>query len=172
MSSRELAAALLAVMGIFLLGQSVSYTLLFISNYPPGSDQPFHRPYWVQIILRAIFFLWQFAFGAALLLLRNRIAALLCPEPAQPGAPISVSDLQAALFAVLGLGFLVKSLNTLIYDFSQLPQDQGMTALWPDSAESMAGVVLGMALFLGARGAAGAWSLARQSGGGSPRVSD
>jgi hypothetical protein len=173
LSSRELAAALLGVLGIYLLGQSITFTLSFILYHQPDSDQLLQPRwwYWVRILMIAIFFAWQFTFGAALVLLRNRIAALLCPEPSQPGAPIGVSDVQAALFAVLGLGFVVRSVNNLIYDFTQLSADQGITALWPDSAESIAGGVLGIALFLGARGIAGAWSLARQAGG-QPRVSD
>jgi hypothetical protein len=122
--------------------------------------------------LKVIFFAWQFAFGATLVLLRNRIAALLFPEPSQgPTAPIAVSDLQVALFAVLGAGFLVRSVNNLIFDFAQLSPDQGVTALWPGSADSITGCVLGIALFLGARGLAGAWLLARQAGS-QPRASD
>src|SRR5687768_13622545 len=98
MSSRELAAALLGVLGVFLLGQSISFTLSTIAYQRFESDQLFGRPYWLQILLIAIFLIWQFTFGATLIVLRNRIAAALCAEPSQPGAAIGVSDLQAALF--------------------------------------------------------------------------
>lgn len=53
MSAREFAAALLAVMGILFLGQSISYTLMFLSKDPIGSGQLFDRPYWVQVVIRA-----------------------------------------------------------------------------------------------------------------------
>ena len=171
MSSRELAAALLGVLGVLLLGQSISSTLSAIAYQRFESDQLLQRSYWLQIVLIAIFLTWQFTLGATLILARNRIAALLCPPPSQPGASIGVSELQAALFAVLGLGFVIGSVNSLIYDYSQLSADQRITELWPDSAEAIAGVVLGIALFLGARVLAGAWSLARQAGR-QPRVSD
>jgi hypothetical protein len=173
MSSRELAAALLGVVGVYLLGESISYTLAWILFNPPDSNQmlQLQRAYWVQLVMVAIFFAWLLAFGAALVLYRNRIAASLYPEPSQSGATIGVSDLQAAAFAVIGLVFVVNSSARLIYAFAQLAPDQGISALWPHSAESIARVVLGMALFLGARGAAGAWSLARQTGG-QPRIRD
>lgn len=172
MSSRELAAALLGVFGIYLLATCVPSTLTFILYHRPDPDQILQPRswYWARVLLIAIFFAWQFAFGATLILLRKRIAAVLLPEPSQPRAQIDVSDLQTALFAVVGLFFVVRSLNTLIFDFYQLSPDQGIAALWPDSAESIAGCVLGMALFLGARGVAGAWLLARQAG--SPRAGD
>jgi hypothetical protein len=101
MSSRELAAAMLGVVGVYLLGESISYTLGWILFNPPDSNQilQLQRPYWVQLLMVAIFFAWLLVFGAALVLYRNRIATLLYSEPSQPGAAIGVSDLQTAAFA-------------------------------------------------------------------------
>jgi hypothetical protein len=166
LSSRELAAALLGVVGVYLLGEPISYTLTWILFNPPDSNQilQLQRPYWLQLLMVAVFFAWLLAFGAALVLNRNRIASLLYPEPSQPRTRIGVADLQTAAFAVIGLVFFVNSSATLIYDFTQLAPDQGISGLWPRSAESIAKVVLGIALFLGARGIAGAWLLARQAG--------
>src|SRR5262245_34033027 len=165
MSSRELAAALFGVLGIWVLGASISSALALILAYRTNAATiaPLYPPFW-SLILIAMRYGWDVTFGATLLLLRNRIAAHLFPEPSQPGAPIGVSDLQVALFSVVGLGLVISSLGTVTYGLVQSFSDRGIAALWPDSAQAIAEGVLGIALFLGARGLAGVWSLARRAG--------
>jgi len=163
MTSRDLAAALFAVLGIYFLGELIPETgLIVFEIFDP--DAFLQRPHWVQGLLLAAISILQLALGASLILLRNRIAMRLFPDTPSAGTPIGLTDLQAAAFAVVGAYFVVNSLAAMAYGFARLPVDEGIGALWPRSAGHIARGVLGMALFLGARGTAGAWSLARQAG--------
>jgi hypothetical protein len=165
MSARELTAALLAFLGVYVLWSSMNGSeeiAFYLLRSPERILEPSTR---VQGVLAVVyFFLLNIAFGAALILLRNRIATRLFPETPAAGTTIGVSELQAAAFAVLGLYFVVDSLSSVLWNFMRLAPDESVDLLWTRHSGVILRGVLGIALFLGARGAAGAWWLARRAG--------
>jgi len=103
MSARDLASALVAVLGIYFLGDSIrGYGFVVFHSFDEAVFPPSH---WAHLFTAA-FASVEIAFGAALVLLRNRIALRLFPDPSSIGAPIDLTDLQAAAFAVVGVYFV------------------------------------------------------------------
>jgi hypothetical protein len=100
--------------------------------------------------------------GLGLLFLRHRIAAWLVPMP-QPDLRASVSGLQAAAFAVVGLFLLGQGLAELLAQLTLSAAEAGGWSLGR-FAGSLAQIAVGVGLFLGARGLAGVWQSLRTAG--------
>jgi len=165
MAPRDLTAALLAVLGVYVLGDSITQvgtTAFFLTL--DSSDEVLRQSHTDQGLLTAAFFALQVAFGVCVLTLRHRIAARLFPQNTPPSPGIELSDLQAAALAVLGLYFVVRSFAALAQGVVQLSPQDGLATLWPHYAGTLIQGLLGLALFFGARVASGAWSIARQAG--------
>ena len=165
MTPRELTAVLLAVLGIYVLGHSITQvgtTVFFLTL--DSSEEVLRRSHTDQGLLTAAFFVLEAGFGAIVLAVRHRIAARLFPETSLPRSTIELSDLQAAAFAVLGMYFVVESFATLAQGAVRLSPQDGLATLWPGYAGTVVQGLLGLALFFGARVASGAWFIARQAG--------
>jgi hypothetical protein len=166
MTSRALAAVLLGVLGVFLLGGAIAdvgATVFYLTL--DSTEEWLRQSHTDQALATAVLVLLKVGFALCLLLLRARIATALCPHESAVGpAIIEPQDLQAMLIAVVGLYFAVKALAVLGGGVALLTPLDSLSNLWPSYASSMAEAVFGVALFVGSRGLAGAWHLARRAG--------
>jgi hypothetical protein len=166
MTSRALAMVLLGVLGVYFLGSAITEvgTAVFFLNLDSTEEwlQQSHRD---QALTTAVWVILQVGLAVCLLLLRTRIASALCAnEPdGGPGA-IEPKDLQAALFAGIGVYFSVKALAVLAGGVARLTPLDSLSVLWPSYASSMAEAVFGVALFFGSRSLAGVWHLPHRDG--------
>ena len=100
--------------------------------------------------------------GVSLVLLRHRIAAWLVPKPPADLMP-SVGGLQAAAFSVMGVFLLADGLADLLAQLTVSISDDGVSSI-ERFAGPVARVLVGLALFLGARGLATTWQTLRTAG--------
>lgn len=166
MTPRETATLVLGVLGIYLLGDSIAEvgSAAFYMMLDPA-DEALAEMYENQGVATAIWGALKVSFGAGLIVLRQPLASRLAPAPGEAPSPSSVSTgLQSALFAVLGVYFLVKGPSALIGGFAQLPTGSSVWELWPHYAAPIAEALLGLGLFLGGGALAGLWHSARQAG--------
>jgi hypothetical protein len=102
--------------------------------------------------------------GALLLMLRQRLAGLLFPRADSDPSAFSISELQGALFAVIGAYLAVRGMAHLVQGAFAQESHASPLSLWPSYAGSIFELATGMALFFGARGLAGVWSASRHAG--------
>jgi len=144
MSQRQLASVLFAVLGAFIAITGLPEILVSIGILAAGV-QAAPIAYAIALLIGAII---AVILGIVLVLIRVRLAERLFP--ADPG-PLPAQDTQAVALSVLGCYFVVASLSRLAgrgrIDWSALTQ-----------------LVLGVGLFLGARGVARLWAAVRTAG--------
>ena len=147
MSQRQLASVLFAVLGAFIAITSVPQVVLSIGVFAAGV-QAGPVAYAITFLIGTII---SMILGIVLVLIRVRLAERLFP--ADPG-PLAAKDTQAVALSVLGCYFVVASISRLVgrgrIDWSAVTQ-----------------LVLGVGLFLGARGVARLWAAARTAGSSS-----
>jgi hypothetical protein len=124
-----------------------------VALWPVGPDGTLH---WVGVI----HFTLVLTCGLGLFLLRRRIAARLAP--ADPGELTgSVPELQAAGFSVIGVVLLARGLADGLGQLTMALVYSGPISLsW--FAPAVAQVIVGLALFLGARGLVRVWHSVRR----------
>jgi len=165
MAPRDLTAALLAVLGVYLLGAAITNAGVAAFFLNLDSSQEFLRKsHASQGLLTVVVGGVEVGFGLAVLLLHKRIAACLFPESPNSLARIELADLQAAAFAVLGVYFVIDSVPRIVQGVLQLSPRDTFFDLWPSYAPTFVRGLLGLALVLGARVTSGAWILARRAG--------
>lgn len=164
-SQRNLTEVLLAVAGVYLIVArlpevGIGIALLASHDHSSGSidNSTLASLSLVAPVLSA-------SAGALLVLLRKRLARLLIPALPSPESPFSTRELQAALFAVVGVYIGLQGAARLIGGWiASGAARQSAISVWPSYAGALFQVVAGIALFFGARGLAGAWALARLAG--------
>jgi hypothetical protein len=166
MTSRALATVLLGVLGVYFVGRAITEvgTGVFFLTLDSSEEwlQQSHRD---QALVTGVWVVLQVGVALCLLLLRSRIAAALCPRETEVGPrAFEPADLQATLFAVVGLYFAIKAFAVLGGGFARLSPLDSVSDLWPSYASSMAEAVFGVGLFFGSRRLAWAWHLARRAG--------
>ena len=155
MSPRNAAEIALGVAGVWLivsrspdLGVSLAYSVIESDGSVP----------WFVLVHVGLVIM----FGLGLVLLRHRIAAWLVPI-SQPDLSGSVAGLQAAAFSVVGVFLLAQglagSLARALGDLFRLP-DLSVQPL----ALPLAQIVVGLAVFLGARSLVNIWQSLRTAG--------
>ena len=144
MSQRHLASVLFAVLGAFIAITSLPQLVLSIGILKAG-DQAAPRDYAITLAIGAII---TVLLGIVLVLIRVRLAERLFP--ADPGS-LAARETQAVALSVVGCYFVVTSISRLVgrgrIDWSAVTQ-----------------LVLGLGLFLGARGVARFWAAGRSGG--------
>jgi len=166
MTPRALTTVLLAVLGVYLLGDAITQvgtTVFFLTLESPQEWlQQSHRD---QALATGLFVVLEVGFAVCVLLWRTRIATALFPSESEPtSTAFDLSDLQRVLFAVLGLYFAIKGLAVVISGVAQLSPHESLLDFWAQYASSAIEALFGIALFLGTRGVAGAWFRARRAG--------
>jgi hypothetical protein len=124
-----------------------------LALWPVGPDGALH---WVGVID----FTLVLVCGLGLFLLRRRIAARLAP--AEPGQlTVSLPELQAAAFAVIGVVLLARGLADGLGQLTMALVYSGpISVSW--FAPAVAQTIVGLALFLGARGLVRVWHSIRR----------
>jgi len=144
MSQRQLASVLFAVLGAFIAITSVPQIVLSIGILAAG-DQAAPVAYAITFVIGTII---SVILGIVLVVIRVRLAERLFPSDT---ASLAAQDTQAVALSVLGCYFVVASISRLTgrgrIDWSALTQ-----------------LVLGVGLFLGARGVARLWAAVRTAG--------
>ena len=153
MNARDVAEAALGTAGIWLIVSRIPQFGLNLALWPLGPDGVLH---WVGVIY---FVLWL-GCGLGLILLRRRIAGwLVASPPSELNAP--VAGLQAAAFSVVGLVLLTRGLADLLGRLTMsVTYPERMTLEW--LAAALAQIVIGLAVFLGARGLVQVWHAIRR----------
>jgi hypothetical protein len=124
-----------------------------LALWPVGPDGTLH---WVGVI----YFTLIVGCGLGLLLLRRSIAARLVPAE-QPDLSGSVPGLQAAAFSVIGVVLFGRGLADLLGRLVMAVSYSGpISVSW--FAPAVAQVIVGLALFLGARGLVTVWHSIRR----------
>ena len=145
MSQRQLASVLFTVLGVFIIVTRVPYIVagaVYLVSSDASSEQGL-APQFASLAL----VLLSVLLGGALVLFRDRLADRLFPAGPSFGGP----EFQAVGLSVLGCYFVIDGIGGLV---RSLPFGR---AEWA----AIARVVLGAALFLGARALSRLWSLAR-----------
>jgi len=141
MSQRQLASVLFAVLGTFVAITSVPQVVFSIGVLTAGV-QAAPVAYAITFLIGTII---SVTFGIVLVLIRVRLAERLFP--ADTGS-LAARDTQAVALSVLGCYFVIESISRLVgrghIQWSAVTQ-----------------LVLGVGLFLGARGVARFWATAR-----------
>ena len=147
MNQRQLASVLFAVLGSFIAITWLPQVAVSIGILRAG-DQAAPRSYAITLLIGAII---TVILGIVLVLIHVHLAERLFP--ADPGPP-AAQDTQAVALSVLGCYFVVASISRLVgrgrVDWSAVTQ-----------------LVLGVALFLGARGVTRLWAAVRTAGSSS-----
>ena len=153
MNAREVAAAALGTAGIWLIVSRIPDFGVNLALWPLGPDGVVH---WVGVIH---FLLW-FGCGLGLILLRRRMASWLVPSP-QSELTAPVAGLQAAAFSVVGLVLLAHGVADLLGRLAMsVTYPDRMTLDW--LAAGLAEIMIGLAVFLGARGLVRLWHAIRR----------
>jgi hypothetical protein len=152
MNQRQLASVLFAAVGLFIvllhlneffmLVTGLSFSTLGVEGFRmPAVERMGLAISLVGVVLPVLG-------GLILILFRGRVANLLFPPAIEP---VSSPDIQAVALSVLGCYFAVDGASKLVQ--SGRPNWSSVTL-----------IVLGIALFFGARGLARLWSLSRSTG--------
>jgi hypothetical protein len=154
MNQRQLASVLFAVLGAFIaiswLPQIVVATGLWaqpIDTSNSAGDQAASVSYAISLLIGTLI---AVLLGILLILGRDRLAERLFP--ANTG-PLAVRETQAVALSVLGCYFVIGAISRLV-------------GLWLHRIDwsAVAQLVLGVGLFLGARGVARFWAAVRSGG--------
>ena len=152
MGQRQLASVLFAVLGVFMAVTRLPMVILQLSLLAQlrsfnAEDTGFTTAYSLTLLASMII---AVLLGILLVLNRTRLSERLFPADTQP---LVARDLQAVALSVLGCYFVIQSICQLVW--------HGME--W----SAVAQLVLGIGLFLGARGVARLWAAARSAGSSS-----
>jgi hypothetical protein len=152
MNQRQLASVLFAAVGVFLvisrLQQIFSLAAAVIPSTVTVNAPPVPDGQRLALAVALLGSVLAVLFGSALILLRYRVANLLFPPAA---AAVSSREVQAVALSVLGCYFAVQGVSNLSWA-GRLD--------WSGAIQ----LVLGIALFFGARGLSRLWSLGRSAG--------
>jgi hypothetical protein len=153
MSSRSATEVALGVAGIWLMVSRIPEFGTSLALWPVGPDGTLH---WVGVI----HFTLVVGCGLGLLSLRRSIAARLVPGE-ESDLTGSVSGLQAAAFAVIGVVLVARGLADVLGRLVMAISYSGpISVSW--FAPGVAQVIVGLALFLGARGLVTVWHSIRR----------
>ncbi len=151
MGQRQLASVLFAAVGVFVAASrlpEIFFHIALLAQWTPTIEDP-ADPVSQRLITTIAFVnsLLGVLVGTVLVLLRDRLAGHLFPVDSKP---IETRDFQAVALSVLGCYFAVRGVSSI---------------LWPGQLDwgAVAQVVLGVALFFGARGLSRLWSLSRSA---------
>ncbi len=151
MSQRQLASVLFTVLGIFVAVTRLPQIVLQLglwaqsSGASAGPTDAYSAALSITLLISTVM---AVLLGIGLVLLRNPLAERLFPVDTPP---LAARETQAVALSVLGCYFVIESMRRLVWlgrvDWSAVAQ-----------------LVLGLGLFLGARGVARFWAFARSAG--------
>jgi hypothetical protein len=170
MTPRNGAEIAFGVSGVYLLGGSIPAAIASI-GVALSEAHPEPLMLWLAIIATAV----QAAFGGALIALRRPLAGWLAPSSQDQAPEVGVTAAHAAATSVVGVYFFTVGLLSLLREilgaaqrgeiFRSVPRAEYSTSVSVNSfAEPIATIVVGSALFLGSRGIANLWRVARAAG--------
>ena len=156
MNMRKAAEIAFGVLGVWLIVERIpAIPALVISLSLPSADQsgPLR---WLGFVQIGLFLLC----GLGLVLLRRRLAAWLVPnvEAVLEG---SASGFQAAAYSVIGVLSFARGLRDLIAQLALAGLSSGDADTWRLYVSPVAQMVVGLALFFGARGLVTIWQSLR-----------
>jgi len=155
MNQRQLASVLFAVVGVFIAASYLPYiagqVIFLFSSDAVGQQAPGTASPLLSQLTSIAFLTVGVLISSALVLFRNRLAERLFPA----GPLLGGQEFQAVGLSVLGCYFVIEGISGVF-------RLRSRTLEWGAVAQ----VVLGAALFLGARGISRLWSLARTAGTG------
>lgn len=167
MSPRSAAEIAFAVTGIYLITSGVSYGVMSL-EFALAPKEAFGNQWasqigtlrWLNTLGPAVFV----AFGVALVAFRKRLSARFVEQRGDEEGGNGTAGAQGAAISVLGVYFLAEGLTTLLRDgaFWKLGGLGGEPSV-RELCEGAARVVVGGALFLGARGIVGFWMSLRRA---------
>ena len=158
MQARQLAAALLGIMGLWLLASAAIDSIFIFGSMPQATDkfgatlQDYARTRLLASVCLRV------GIGLALLIARARLAAWLTLAREANDEPGSPDNWQPAAFAVLGCYFVVEGGSELVSLADTLNQ------LGSSFAGHAFQLAMGLLLFFGARTLHGFWQAARRAG--------
>src|SRR3989442_2648053 len=152
MSQRQFASVLFAVLGIFIainwLPQIVVAFGLFAQPTETSAGQQANSTYAITLLIGTLI---AVLLAITLVVMRERLAGRLFAADTRP---LAARDAQAVALSVLGWYFRIPAIPRLV-GFGRIE--------W----SAVTQLVLGVALFLGARGVARLWAAARSAGASS-----
>jgi hypothetical protein len=154
MNPRNAAEIALGVAGVWLIASrlpELGLSLVFSPRDPDGSLS------WIGLVSVGLVLLC----GVGLVLLRYRIASWLVPV-AEPELRGSVAGLQAVAFSVIGVFLLARGLASFLARLTLSPHVWG--SLIERLAAPLAEILVGLALFVGARRLTAIWHSLRTAG--------
>jgi hypothetical protein len=156
MNSRKAAEVAFGVVGVwFIVGSIPAFPALVFSLTSPSADQsgPLR---WLGFFQLGLVLLC----GVGLVLLRRRLAAWLVPnvEAVLEG---SISGLQAAAYSVIAVLSFAHGLRDLVAQVALAGGGTGDGETWRLYVSPVAQMVVGLALFFGARGLVTIWQALR-----------
>lgn len=153
MSQRQLASVLFTVLGVFIainwLPEIVVAIGLFAQPTEPNGGHEANSAYAIPLLIGTLI---TVLLAITLVVMRERLAARLF---AADTGPLAARDAQAVALSVLGCYFTIGAIPRLVQ----------VARFGFDSNEwvALAQLVLGVALFFGARGVARLWAAARSA---------
>jgi hypothetical protein len=155
MNPRNAAEVAFGVAGIWLIVSRMPHILVSLA-FSPADPRGIGR--WFGLLHFGL----VAGCGLGLLLLRHRLASWLVPVP-QPALSGSVPGLQAAAFSVVGLLMAAHGLAELLARLAtSLPIHERVSFL--RFATPLSQLVVGLAVFVGARGLVSIWQSGRTAG--------
>lgn len=169
MRSREFAEVGFAILGVYFVVSGIARAGMLVGFGAPGTWQQFGVATVLQLIPGFLpFFTWIVA-GVLLLVGRHRLAALFAGRDIEPGGEPGDGFLSQAI-ALLGLYLFVSGISETtghLMTWRAWPKEIWLPAI---VVASLTSAVLGVVLFVGARGIANLWRRIRYhrsgSGGG------
>lgn len=166
MSPRSVAEIAFTVTGVYQIATGVSYGVTSLAFVSPDLRKAqgilsVAPQMWLNVIGPAVFIV----VGVALVAFRRRLAARFVDERKEGDDDRgTLADAQGAAVAVIGLLFLAEGVTELLRDgmFWKLGGLGGEPSV-RDLCEGGARVVVGLALFFGARGIVGFWKSLRSA---------
>jgi len=156
MSQRQFASVLFAVLGVFIainwLPQIVVAIGLFAQPTETSAGHQANSAYAITLLIGTLI---AVLLAITLVVMRERLAARLFPADT---GPLAARDTQAVALSVLGCYFAIGAIPRLV--------GVGRVGGRIDWA-AVTQLVLGVALFFGARGVARLWAAARSTGSSS-----
>jgi hypothetical protein len=148
MNPRSAAEVAFGVAGIWLMVSRIPGILLSLA---PSPAEPVGVVRWFGLLHFGL----VAGCGLGLLLLRHRLATWLVPLP-QPALSGSVPDIQAAAFSVVGLLMAAHGLAELLARLVMSTSIVERSSFWR-LATPLVQLVVGLAVFFGARGVVTIW---------------
>jgi hypothetical protein len=154
MTSRSAAEIAFGVMGVFFVANNLTSAVVSIAMIFHGSANRDDLR-WIPVVGSAV----SLAFGVALIALRRSLAAMLSPAAKPPEEENGTGGLMAPAIAVIGIYFFAEGVQGFLAELLMKSRAPFQASIEPPTM-----MVVGAALFLGARGLVVVWHKLRTAG--------